>query len=213
MDYLKTSSVNTRDNGRGRYFLDQYLAGITIKPLSYFGDDKNEALDAATEYLAMHPAELVEIPSDWKLSYKYYLKSRTDESIQDAPIGKVNLIAFRDHSPAALEPRYITIDSITDWQVGDIIFNISEESEYKNHGWVCIEAGTPGRWMAFGYNRKSYSDLEIVTELPEADESQEGRLVVYLEESSSSIRCCINTSGSSAVVPTYEWVSISGNNG
>jgi hypothetical protein len=53
---------------------------------------------------------------------------------------------------------YSSIPSAGTWKRGDIVWNSNFQNGGGNHGWVCINPGTPGDWIALGQTPYVYTN-------------------------------------------------------
>jgi hypothetical protein len=185
------------------------LTGSMINniPISSFYTSDNSllnAIDRAKSYLTTIKNGSVIIPANTD-SNKYNavkIFSSTDEKLFST---KINYSTTSYKHPTT-ELRPYTGDN---WVEGDIIYN-NDMSSAKCQGWICTTGGAPGTWMQFGIVQSWANQLEEVTELPDASILQDGRQVLYKNQTTgaTAVYYCTKVVGSDT---QYVWQSASGN--
>ena len=179
--------------GNSAYLLRSYLEDTNAVPLEAFKKtDYTQAIRDAISYLTSKKQGIIEVP----------IIDGNNEFLIKANINKsknvvINYICNNYRFPINRESRPITNDS---WQLGDIVLN-NQYDESKCFGWVCTEAGTPGKWESFGLIKKWFSQVEVLNSLPDANEMQLGRQVLIRSNSGINIcYICVRTNSG------YTWI-------
>jgi len=177
--------------------LKKSLLGSNNLQLADFGYDSSNpvmtylsAVNNATSFLSERGYGTLEIPAITGVSdYISYL-----DAIKEDLSVKLRYRYSFYRFPINSESRAIT----GSFQLGDTVYN-TDITTNKALGWVCVEAGIPGKWQAFGFIKDWYTEIEKVTVLPEAGPMQEGRQV-YVTSGIPSIYVCKKLSDGS-----YKW--------
>lgn len=197
MTTVNSRLVNLRHPSSSmEYTLDRFVSDSNIIPINVF-----DSLDEAKVFLKGHRTGIVSFPrmstyNDTK--YMAYMKATPD------PLGVVvlNVMTYSDHMPSS-KNDVRPVDG-GDWVRGDVVVNVDSTERFSPISWVCTEGGMPGTWLVQGFTKANYSDLQVVDELPGAEEYNEGRLVLHRVSNQLSEICyCAKVSDNG-----YEWKSI-----
>lgn len=177
--------------------LDKYIKADHTKYLSQISPYSNIqeyrlAVEKAKVYISEKEVATViceqsHIDNNTLLKVPVILNKRQDS---------VTIQTYSNRQPILSEPRPVLGGS---FQTGDIIWN-TDVAKNKCLGWMCVESGSPGKWLEFGQLRSWYNEIQSMTYLPQASELQLGRQVLLTENSgNSSLWVC------KKVRDTYEW--------
>ena len=169
-DYIKSNVVQIGLDPQSKTNLYDYVASSAVIPIDVFYQSSLEqAISAAITYLTNKREGSVYIPADVN-NHAVYISARVGKDLQV----DINYSTVNYRFPINSEARPY---SGGNWQIGDIIIN-NDISDAKCEGWVCIEAGTPGTWQAFGYIRRWFTEIEQLDQLPEPGPMQLSRQVM-----------------------------------
>ena len=169
-DYIKSNVVQIGLDPQSKTNLYDYVDSSAVIPIDVFYQSSLEqAISAAITYLTDKREGSVYIPADAN-NHAVYINARVGKDLQV----DINYSTVNYRFPINSEARPY---SGGNWQIGDIIIN-NDISDAKCEGWVCIEAGTPGTWQAFGYIRRWFTEVEQLDQLPEPGPMQLSRQVM-----------------------------------
>lgn len=205
MDTIKSSAIDIRPpESKKPYSLEEYLQDTVLIPLSKFDDSYDIALPMALEYMRDNPTAVIVIPpqtdEDENLSYLVN-KVGTSGTLQINYVGYGNPSDLRD-CPVIRDDKH--------WKVNDVLINPEFSKLYRNRQWVCMAPSTDdseAQWLVQEHDKRHYSEVEIVGELPEAKSSQEGRLVILKTAFTEQLFCCLNTSGNTTT-EDFTWIEV-----
>lgn len=126
------------------------------------------------------------------------------------PTNKVNPVmratTYRNREPST---RYDSVPyTEAQWNINDVVIN-SNPNGTKNLYWVCVEAGTPGKWYTVGSVKPYNSYIEQVTFLPDTNEQQVGRQVMFKDATGTQqIYFCAEVNGRKQWIPMLTQESI-----
>lgn len=205
MDCVKSNLIDTRPNESTKpYYLDDYLDDTLLIPVGKFSEDRVTAIAKAIEYLKTVKHGSVIIPPESDSYYPSYLAYRLGMNQHDV----VNYVC--PGKPEDFKECPIERDGSKSWQLDDMIVNLDYAQIYRARSWVCTKAGsTEAEWSARDYDQRFYSAIEVVSELPPADQYQEGRMVIYKTATTEQFLYCVNNSGNTATT-AFEWVEVGG---
>ena len=177
-----------------RYPLQDFIDDSLIRDLGYFNADGGSAIEKAVEYLKKTRYGIVSIPPEDSTKPASYLMAGLGSDYRP----RVNYISYAKHPPISTsDERPMGLGA---WEIGDVIYNLNDPSEFVPRGWLCISKGIPGLWMEIGFP-KAYYSAEILTDLPLASHENEGRLVLLRSNlGTSKLVTCVQTG-----VDMYAW--------
>ena len=207
---LGLGTYNTTTDEENFIKLEDFLNGTTAKPLSYYGTVAN-----AVSVLIEQGYGKVEIPPtvDSPLCFITAQRDAENDLI-------LNLTSFGAKIPIR-NVRPYTIDGISEWQVGDVVYN-TDFLANRCLGWVCTSPGQPGAWEKFGdldatKDTTTFQVIDPSGELPAASAQNLGKFVLYSNKDFEpyTMWYCTqyfekNLKGIYYVA--YKWINISDNN-
>ena len=126
------------------------------------------------------------------------------------PTNKANPVmratTYRNREPST---RYDSVPyTEAQWNINDVVIN-SNPNGSKNLYWVCVEAGIPGKWYTVGSVKPYNSYIEQVTFLPDTNEQQVGRQVMFKDATGTQqIYFCAEVNGRKQWIPMLTQESI-----
>lgn len=191
------------------YTIQDFIDEEVSKPLNYFGNVRGQAIESAIAWLEDAHYGIVEIPPIENTDRVSFLISNLDHEYR----ARVSYVKYGKHAPNTADEHRGLIREDEDWVAGDIILNENPESYFTATGWICIESGSPGKWADIGHYRRHYSDVEVVEELPDPNEINDGRLILMNTsgddpEAGLNLLYCIENPMDSG---NYVWIRVGGN--